>query len=98
MDEFTHHSDVFAIAAKPDIALVVDEHAVLVGRPVITLGCLRPAPRLDDIALLVDLSHRRPREAAFGLVAPLDALVAVVHGARTLAGLDIVVLVDGNTA
>src|SRR5258706_9512780 len=98
MGEFQHHALVLAIAAKPDIALVVDEHAVLVGRPVITLGRLRPAPRLDDVALLVELDHRRRREAAFGLVAPLGALVAVVHGARTLADPDIVVLVDENAA
>src|SRR5258706_10317859 len=98
MGEFQHHALVLAIAAEPDIALVVDEHAVFVGRPVIAFGRLRPAPRLDEVAILVELDNRRRREAAFGLVAPLGALVAVVHRTWALADPDIVVLVDEDAA
>src|SRR6516225_4936862 len=96
--ELHHHAVVLAVAAEPDIAFVVDEHTVLVLRPVIALGGLRSAPRLDHIARLVELDHRGRGVAADRLVATLGALVAIIHRARTLADPDIVVLVHEDAA
>src|SRR5260370_1327409 len=56
--ELHDHAVVLAVAAEPDIAFVVDKHAVLVLWPVIALGGFRSAPRLDHIARLVELDDR----------------------------------------
>src|SRR5207247_6795778 len=52
------------VAAKPDVPFVVDEDAVLVGRPLVSLA--GPAPRLHDAAVLIEFDHRRSRNAALG--------------------------------
>ena len=42
--ELIDHAVVLAVAADPDVALVIDEHAVFVLRPVEALRGLRPTP------------------------------------------------------
>ena len=52
-----------AVAANPDVALVVDEDSVIRLRPVVAFA--GTAPVADEIARLVELEHRRRRRAAF---------------------------------
>src|SRR5206468_839648 len=87
-----------SIASDPDIALVIDEHAVLVLRPVVALGGLGSAPGFDDFARLVEFDDRRRGIAADRLVAAFGALVAIVHRARALADPNVVVLIDEDAA
>src|SRR5262249_36572406 len=54
---------VGGVAAKPDVAFVVHENAVLVRRPLVARS--RSAPRLDDSALLIEFDDRRRWHAAF---------------------------------
>jgi len=54
-----------AVAADPDIALVIDGDAVVRRRPHIGLVGRRAAPSGDDVASRVELDHRRRRHAAF---------------------------------
>ena len=96
--ELQDHAVVLTVAAEPDIAFVVDEHAVLVLWPVIALGGFRSAPRLDHVARLVELDDRWRGVAADRLVAALGALVAIIHRARPLADPNVVVLVHEDAA
>src|ERR1700675_4819447 len=50
------------VAADPDVALKIDGNAVFARRPLVALA--RPAPRAHDIALTIELNHRRGGEAA----------------------------------
>src|SRR4029077_8626447 len=90
--ELHDHAIVLAVAAKPDIAFVVDKHAVLVLWPIIALSGFWSAPRFDHVARLVELDDRGRGVAADRLVTTLGALVAIIHRARALADPDIVVL------
>src|SRR5215469_9054587 len=96
--ELHDHAVVLAVAAEPDIAFVVDKHAVLVLWPVIALGGFWSAPRLDHVARLVELDDRGRRVAADRLIAALGALVAIIHRARALADPDVVILVHKDAA
>src|SRR5207237_9983183 len=89
---------ILSIASDPDIALVVDEHAVLVLRPVIALRGLGSAPGFDDFARLVEFDDRRRGVAAYRLVAGFGAVVAIVHRAPALAVPYVVVLIDEDAA
>ena len=51
--ELEHLPVAVAVAADPDVVEVVDENAVLVVRPLVAVA--GTAPRLDDVALLVEL-------------------------------------------
>jgi hypothetical protein len=96
--ELEDHPVVLAVAAKPNIAFEVDEHAVLVLGPVIALGCFRSAPRFKHVARLVELDDRRRGVAADRLVTELGAFVPIIHGARALTDPDIVVFVYKDAA
>src|SRR6266487_5933274 len=52
------------VTGEPDVALLVDENAVLHLGPVIAVG--RPAPRAQQVAVRVELEHRCSRGATFG--------------------------------
>ena len=86
---------LLAVRREPDEALVVDVDAVLVLRPVVALA--RAAPGLDEIALRVELHHRR------GGLAALRArrvegrgLLVVGQRLRPLHDPDVVLRVDGD--
>ncbi len=81
------------VAGEPDIAVVVDENAVLVLRPFIALA--RPAPVAQQIALDVEFQYRRRGLAAAARRRRLHRLLLVVEqGARTMDDPDMIVLVD----
>ena len=58
-----HHA-VAVVAADPDEVVVVDEDAVRLAGPVGEVGHRALAPALHQLALLVELQHRRRRLAA----------------------------------
>src|SRR5262249_61041370 len=62
--EFEDMTIIIAVATDPDEAFVIDINAVLVLEPIIALA--GSAPSLEQIAVGVELHHRRSREAGFG--------------------------------
>lgn len=85
----------FAVTADPDEAFGVDIDAVLTGDPVVALP--RPAPDLHDVALRVELNHRRRGHAALG-PRRRESRSALVRCQETgpLDDLDMVLRVDGH--
>ena len=55
---------LLAVAADPDVALVVDMDAVVGFRPLVALA--RPAPGAHQVAVRIELQDRRRRAAALG--------------------------------
>jgi len=80
------------VAADPDVALVVDENPVVRLRPLVTRAGSAPVPQ--QIALLVELEHRRRRTAALaGGRVQLRALLHIGKGRRAAMNDPDVVLV-----
>ena len=97
--ELQHHHVGLAVAGQPNEALVVDEDAVFVGRPVIAEIIARAAPRLHHLAGLIEHQHRRRRHTAFrARRIKRRAFLVVGQRARPLEYPDIVRGVDGNAA
>ena len=84
------------VAPDPDVVQVVDEDAVLLVRPLVAVA--GTAPGLDDVALLVELDHRRRRHAALG-GRWVDRRAALAVGQRSgpVQHPDVVARVDGHT-
>ena len=97
--ELQHHAVALAVAAEPDKALVVDQDGVLLQRPVVAEVVAGAAPRLHDVAGLVEHQHRRRRHAAFrARRIERCAFLVVGQRARPLKHPDVVLRVDGDAA
>src|SRR5262249_44422226 len=85
---------LLAVAADPDVALVVDEDAVVRLGPLVALPW--PAPVPQQIARLVELEHRRRAAAAFaGRRIDLGAaLVGVQRRRAAVDDPDMVLVID----
>src|SRR5207237_3634720 len=81
------------VAADPDVAILVDMQAVLVLHPLVPRT--GPAPVTQQIALGIELHHRRRRLAAFvfGRVF-LRAFLVVEQGRGTMQDPDVIVGAD----
>src|SRR5205085_7243340 len=66
LGEFQNMAIVAAVAANPDVALLVDRDPVVRLRPLEVLSRRRSAPRFHEIAGLIEGEHRRRALAAFG--------------------------------
>src|SRR3972149_4056605 len=82
-------------APEPDVAVLVDVDAVLGARP--ELAVAGAAPGAHDVALRIELEHRRRRRAAVGPGRVLH-LTGLALGQRTgaVGEPDVVALVDGD--
>jgi hypothetical protein len=94
--ELEHHPVGHAVAGDPDEVVVVDIDAVLVRRPVVAFP--GPAPRLDDVAVLIEFDDRRRRLAALDVWRRRGALLARVECARPLIDPDVILRVDEDAA
>src|SRR5262249_43157304 len=83
-----------AVAADPDVALVVHVDAVIGFRPLVALA--GTAPRADQVAGLVENQYRGRGPAAFGnRRIQLQAALVVVQAARAaMYDPDVILLVD----
>src|SRR2546427_8638064 len=97
LGELQHLRVLRAVAADPDIALVVDEDAMVRLGPLVAHSRAAPVPH--QVAGLVEHQHRRRAAAAFaGRWAELQALLVVVERGRTaMDDPDVVLLVDPDT-
>src|SRR5256885_3958957 len=95
--ELQHLRVLRAVAADPDIALVVDEDAMVRLGPLVARSRAAPVPH--PVAGLVEHQHRRRAAAAFaGRRAELQALLVVVErGRAAMDDPDVVLLVDPDT-
>src|SRR5262245_46935163 len=84
------------IVADPDEVVVIDVDAV----PIIAPGVARTiaAPALHDLAVLIELDHRRCRHAAFHVRRSCGALLACIESAGTLVDPDMVLRIDRDAA
>src|SRR3990172_4431019 len=82
-------------APEPDVAVLVDVDAVLGARP--ELAVAGAAPGAHDVALRIELEHRRRRRAAVGPGRVLH-LTGLALGQRTgaVGEPDVVALADGD--
>jgi hypothetical protein len=97
--ELQHHAVALAVAGEPDEAFIVDQDGVFLQRPVVALIVTRPAPRLDQIAGLIEHQHRRRRHAALrARRRQRRALLIVGERARPLEYPDIVLGIDRHAA
>ena len=88
---------ILVVAAQPDVVLTVDEDAVLVAWPIVSRT--GAAPALHEVAVLIELEHRRGREAALGYRRiQVRAAFVVRERARTLIHPDVIMRVDGDPA
>src|SRR5882672_7089811 len=94
LGELQHLRVLCAVAADPDVALVVDEDAVVRLRPLVARSRAAPVPH--QVAGLVEHQHRRRAAAALaGRRIELQALlVVVVRGRAAVDDPDVVLLVD----
>ena len=94
LGELQHLRVLRAVAADPDIALVVDEDAMVRLGPLVARSRAAPVPH--QVAGLVEHQHRRRAAAAFaGRRAELQALLVVVErGRAAMDDPDVVLLVD----
>ena len=104
--ELEHHMIGHAVAANPDIVLIVHENAVFIRRPAILRldpfgGFLipgRPAPGVDDFSRRVERDHRRRRRTAIvhrRVLHRADFMGG--EGSGSLDDPDIVLTVGGNS-
>jgi hypothetical protein len=91
LGEFQHLGVRTAIAANPDIALMIDKDAVIGFGPVIAFA--RSAPGVEQIAFLVELQDRRRCLTAFAQ-AVLQLAFCTVEGGRSVHHPDVIVVVD----
>src|SRR3954463_9843367 len=92
--ELQHHAVAAAVAADPDVALVIDGDAVVRGRPLIALA-VAAAPVAQQRALLIELENRRRLRAALaglGVAGRLERVDAV----RPMDDPDVIVGVDAD--
>src|ERR1700730_18325027 len=84
-------------APDPDVSIFVHINSVLVLRPIKSLA--RPAPRLEQMSLLVELEHRRRRNAALRTRWP-ERSANFVHRKRSgpLQNPDVVLRVHSQSA
>src|SRR5262249_31697084 len=88
---------LLVVAANPYVVFVIDEHAVLVVRPLVTGA--RTAPALNEISGGIKLDHRRSGNTAIALRRRQGrVLVVVVESPRTACNPDVVMGVYKNTA
>src|SRR5216684_805980 len=95
--EFQDRVVVVGIAADPDKTAFVDFDAVLASDPFIAFA--GPAPRAQEIAVGVELQHRRRRHAAFRARRRQRCTLLVVgQRARAVDNPDMTLPVDGDAA
>ena len=92
--ELEHLRVLIAVAADPDVALVVDRDAVIRGRPLVAFT--RSAPVADEIAFRIELEHgRRAGAALAGRRIQLEALLVVAERRRSaMDDPDVIALID----
>jgi hypothetical protein len=81
-----------AVAANPDVALVVDEDAMVGIRPLVSLA--RPAPVAQQVPFLIELENRRRARAAFALLGFERLLVVAERGGAPMDDPHVIVGVD----
>jgi len=86
-----------AVAADPDVVLVIDEHAVLVVGPFVARR--RPSPPLNKVACHVEFEDWRRRNTAIRLRrVESGVLIVVVESSGAAVHPNVIVRIDKDTA